>query len=195
MSCRPICHLLCGRHHLAWHQEVPAMAAISPQLSHSWGHRQLTAPPQGPILRPVQRDQAVQAKGTRPCCPKAGQFPALLTSHSTAQGFKAQLDLGQRQCSSQAMAQMPMAWGGTVVCRQALVSMLTLVSQASCKARSSVTAVVAMQAGTCRKAELAYKASSAVLLPGFGVWPCQQQIYAHAMVFSMSLHTLADILL
>ena len=140
MPCRRTHHLPCGHHHLAWRQEVPAMAAISPQLSHSWGHRQPIAPPQGPILRPVQRDQAVQAKGTRPCCPKAGQFPALLTSHSTAQGFKAQLDLGQRQCSSQAMAKMPMAWGGTVVCRQALVPMLTLVSQASCKARSSVFA-------------------------------------------------------
>ncbi len=118
------------------------MAAISPQLSHSWGHRQPIAPPQGPILRPVQRDQAVQAKAMRLCCPKAGQHPALLTSHSRAQGFSPQLGMGQRQCSSQAMAKMPMAWGGMVACRLALVPMPTLVSQALCKARSSVSAFV-----------------------------------------------------
>jgi len=145
MPCRPIHHLPCGHHHLAWDQEVPAMAARSPQLSHSWGHRQPIAPSQGPTRHPVQRDQAVQAKAMRSWCPKAGQHPALLTSHSRAQGFSPQLGMGQRQCSSQAWpaaAKTPMAWGGMVVCRQALVPMLTLVSQASCKARSSVTAVV-----------------------------------------------------
>jgi len=142
MPFRPSHHLPCGRHHLAWHQEVPAMAAISPQLSHSWGLRQPIAPPQGPTPHPVQRDQAVQAKAMRPWCPRAGQPQALLTSHSRPHGFNPHLGMGQRQCSSQAMAKMPMAWGGMVVCRQALVPMLTLVSQASCKARSSVTAVV-----------------------------------------------------
>lgn len=134
MPCRPTHHLPCGHHHLAWRQKAPAMVASSPQLSHSWGHRQPIAPPQGPAPHPVQRDQAVQAKGMRPCCPKAGQHPALLTSHSRALGFSPQLGMGQRQCSSQATAKMLMAWGGMVVCRKALVSTRILVSQASCKA-------------------------------------------------------------
>ncbi len=168
------------------------MAASSPQLSHSWGHRQPIAPPQGLTLHPVQRDQAVQANPMRPWCRKAGQHPASLTSHSRAQGFSPQLGMGQRQCSGQATAKMPMAWGGMVVCRQALVPML---SQASCKARSSVAAVVRDQAGACRLAEPAYKASSAALLHGFGIWPCHQQLYAHAMLLLMSLHTFADTLL